>query len=93
MSYAVTDSVVQAEYWHDPLHEDEYKQCSVFMADINQERVCSALAEYHSTMSSCCWYFCTSHRSWFALVCYSIIKKNSPIRGLRSSPHLDPDLG
>jgi len=34
----VQDRLVQAEYWHDPLNEDEYKQYSVFLADINQER-------------------------------------------------------
>jgi len=44
--HAVTDSIVQAEYWHDPLHEDEYKQQSVFLADINQERVCSTLTVF-----------------------------------------------
>lgn len=33
----VQDMLVQAEYWHDPLHEDEYKAKSVFLADINQE--------------------------------------------------------
>ena len=31
--------LVQAEYWHDPLNEDEYRQKSVFLADINQEQV------------------------------------------------------
>jgi len=39
MACCVADSIVQAEYWHDPLNEDEYKQRSVFLADINQERV------------------------------------------------------
>lgn len=29
---------VQAEYWHDPLKEDEYKERSIFLADINNER-------------------------------------------------------
>lgn len=29
---------MQAEYWHDPLHEEDYKQGSVFLADINNER-------------------------------------------------------
>lgn len=33
----VQDHVVQAEYWHDPLHEDLYRNASVFLADINQE--------------------------------------------------------
>lgn len=28
---------MQAEYWHDPLHEDLYRQASVFLADINNE--------------------------------------------------------
>jgi len=44
----VTDSIVQAGYWHDPLREDEYKQRSVFLADINQERVsvCTAVPLY-----------------------------------------------
>ncbi|KAJ0055326.1 hypothetical protein NL108_015977, partial [Boleophthalmus pectinirostris] len=31
--------LVQAEYWHDPLNEDLYKEHSLFLADINQERV------------------------------------------------------
>lgn len=34
----VQNHIVQAEYWHDPLNEDEYKRRSVFLADINQER-------------------------------------------------------
>ena len=29
---------VQAEYWHDPLNEKEYRDYSVFLADINQEK-------------------------------------------------------
>lgn len=32
-------SLVQAEYWHDPTKEEEYKEKSVFLADINQEKV------------------------------------------------------
>ncbi|XP_046850386.1 palmitoyl-protein thioesterase 1-like [Xenia sp. Carnegie-2017] len=35
----VQNNLVQAEYWHDPLKEEEYKTKSVFLADINQERV------------------------------------------------------
>ncbi|OWF36658.1 Palmitoyl-protein thioesterase 1 [Mizuhopecten yessoensis] len=35
-------SLVQAEYWQDPFNEDEYKQYSVFLADINQERTKNA---------------------------------------------------
>jgi palmitoyl-protein thioesterase len=34
----VQDQLVQAEYWHDPLNVVEYRQKSVFLADINQER-------------------------------------------------------
>ena len=30
---------MQAEYWQDPLNEAEYRQKSVFLADINQENV------------------------------------------------------
>ncbi|KAJ1350234.1 Palmitoyl-protein thioesterase 1 [Parelaphostrongylus tenuis] len=30
--------VVQAQYWHDPYHEEEYKNDSIFLADINNER-------------------------------------------------------
>lgn len=33
----VQNNLVQAEYWHDPLQEDEYKSKSVFLADLNQE--------------------------------------------------------
>lgn len=32
-------SLVQAQYWHDPLNDDLYKTHSLFLADINQERV------------------------------------------------------
>jgi palmitoyl-protein thioesterase len=35
----VQNSLVQAEYWHDSLQEDEYRKKSVFLADINQENV------------------------------------------------------
>lgn len=34
----VQHQFVQAEYWHDPLNEEEYKQFSYFLADINNER-------------------------------------------------------
>ena len=30
---------MQAEYWHDPIKEDMYRNHSIFLADINQERV------------------------------------------------------
>ncbi|XP_061870613.1 palmitoyl-protein thioesterase 1 isoform X3 [Colius striatus] len=30
--------LVQAEYWHDPLKEEDYRKNSIFLADINQER-------------------------------------------------------
>ncbi|CAL8294961.1 unnamed protein product [Boreogadus saida] len=35
----VQKHLVQAQYWHDPLEDDLYKKHSVFLADINQERV------------------------------------------------------
>jgi palmitoyl-protein thioesterase len=34
----VQNSLVQAEYWHDPLNEDLYKNKSVFLGDINNEK-------------------------------------------------------
>ncbi|XP_044142322.1 palmitoyl-protein thioesterase 1 [Bufo gargarizans] len=34
----VQEHLVQAEYWHDPLNEDLYRNGSIFLADINQER-------------------------------------------------------
>ncbi|RDD40136.1 Palmitoyl-protein thioesterase 1 [Trichoplax sp. H2] len=34
----IQDNVTPAEYWQDPLNKKEYKQKSVFLADINQER-------------------------------------------------------
>lgn len=30
-------TLVQATYWHDPLHENDYKHGSIFLADINNE--------------------------------------------------------
>ncbi|XP_063704453.1 palmitoyl-protein thioesterase 1-like [Culicoides brevitarsis] len=29
--------LVQATYWHDPLHEDKYRKYSTFLADVNNE--------------------------------------------------------
>jgi len=37
--YYVQRAVVQAQYWHDPLNEQEYRNSSIFLADINQENV------------------------------------------------------
>ncbi|CAF2097937.1 unnamed protein product [Rotaria magnacalcarata] len=34
----VQNHLVQAEYWHDPHKENTYRQASIFLADINQER-------------------------------------------------------
>lgn len=42
----VQSILVQAQYWHDPLNEAEYREKSVFIADINQERVTSRLNLY-----------------------------------------------
>lgn len=30
-------SLVQAEYWHDPLNEDEYKLKNIFLPDLNND--------------------------------------------------------
>lgn len=35
----VQSRLVQAEYWHDPLQEDEYKKNSAFLSDINNELI------------------------------------------------------
>lgn len=32
-------SLVQAQYWNDPLNQEEYKKASIFLADINNENV------------------------------------------------------
>ncbi|OUC41062.1 palmitoyl protein thioesterase [Trichinella nativa] len=32
-------SVIQAQYWHDPLHENTYRDKSIFLAEINNEKV------------------------------------------------------
>uniref|UniRef100_A0A915PND1 Palmitoyl-protein thioesterase 1 n=1 Tax=Setaria digitata TaxID=48799 RepID=A0A915PND1_9BILA len=34
----VQNTIVQAQYWHDPLDEAAYRQNSIFLADINNER-------------------------------------------------------
>ena len=34
----VQNNFVQAEYWHDPLHEEEYIKKSIFLSDINNEK-------------------------------------------------------
>jgi len=34
----VQNTLVQAQYWHDPIHYDQYLEKSQFIADINNER-------------------------------------------------------
>ncbi|VDM98138.1 unnamed protein product [Onchocerca ochengi] len=34
----VQNTVIQAQYWHDPLDEATYRESSIFLADINNER-------------------------------------------------------
>jgi len=34
---AIQNSVVQAQYWHDPMNEARYRSSNIFLADINQE--------------------------------------------------------
>jgi len=34
----VQNTLVQAEYWHDPLDEAKYREKSIFLADINNEK-------------------------------------------------------
>ncbi|KAG8143078.1 hypothetical protein E2320_000357 [Naja naja] len=36
---AIQQRLVQAQYWHDPVNEKLYRRSSLFLADINQERV------------------------------------------------------
>ncbi|XP_067934829.1 palmitoyl-protein thioesterase 1-like [Watersipora subatra] len=35
----VQEHLVQAEYWNDPLNQEEYKKASLFLADINNENM------------------------------------------------------
>jgi hypothetical protein len=39
LSSWVQNDLVQAEYWHDPLNEEEYRNHSIFLSDINNEIV------------------------------------------------------
>jgi len=38
----VQNHLVQAQYWHDPMNEVEYRGRSIFIADINQEKTFNA---------------------------------------------------
>ena len=38
-TYRILFRLVQAEFWHDPLNEDEYRKKCIFLPDINQENV------------------------------------------------------
>ncbi|MFH4980469.1 hypothetical protein AB6A40_007178 [Gnathostoma spinigerum] len=35
----VQDHVIQAQYWHDPMAELKYRETSIFLADINNEKM------------------------------------------------------
>ncbi len=43
----VQNRLVQAQYWHDSMQEDEYRQKSKFLADINQENVRRIFSDYY----------------------------------------------
>lgn len=49
----LSHSLVQAQYWHDPLNEDLYRTHSLFLADINQERVCPSVSLFACHSCSC----------------------------------------
>lgn len=42
----IQNNFVQAEYWHDPLQEDDYKKYSIFLADINNERTLNQVGRF-----------------------------------------------
>ncbi|CEF62339.1 Palmitoyl-protein thioesterase 1 [Strongyloides ratti] len=35
----VQNSIVQAQYWHDPRLDDEYREKNIFLADLNNEKI------------------------------------------------------
>jgi palmitoyl-protein thioesterase len=37
----VQKTLVQAQFWHDPYQKDDYRDKSIFLADLNCERTCS----------------------------------------------------
>ncbi|XP_066970899.1 palmitoyl-protein thioesterase 1 [Macrobrachium rosenbergii] len=37
-NYLIQHKLVQAQYWHDPLKEDIYREKSIFLADINNDK-------------------------------------------------------
>ncbi|KRX68256.1 Aromatic-L-amino-acid decarboxylase [Trichinella sp. T9] len=39
LNYGAYVHVIQAQYWHDPLHENTYRDKSIFLAEINNEKV------------------------------------------------------
>lgn len=41
----VQNKLVQAQYWHDPVQEQKYIEKSLFLADINQEKVKTVIFE------------------------------------------------
>ncbi|CAJ0581973.1 unnamed protein product, partial [Mesorhabditis spiculigera] len=44
----VQNHVVQAQYWHDPLNNEEYKSRNIFLSDLNNEKVVNP--EYKANM-------------------------------------------
>lgn len=70
LSRWVQNSLVQAQYWHDPLNEDEYKTHSIFLADINNEKVRTYIMNFfHAYHCPTIFFIIINHTVYFV---YSI---------------------
>jgi hypothetical protein len=54
---AVQHKLVQAEYWHDPNREDEYREKNIFLPDINNEKVGGCCSFIWTTLCAL-WFTC-----------------------------------
>ena len=49
----VQEKFVQAEYWHDPLKEDQYRIYNIFLADINNELTINQVMNFAILIIKC----------------------------------------
>lgn len=47
----VQKDLVQATYWHDPLHEETYRKKSTFLSDINNELEADTNSKYADNLN------------------------------------------
>ena len=65
--FSCTCSFVQAQFWHDPFDEENYRENNMFLSDINQENVSTKSHILHVSLVY------QVRNMWLYLICVYVI--------------------